>query len=113
MLDRSHRLNFFQHHSVNQFRTFCSTEEKMIHACTKHTDLDELIGSQCWDGQGLSFHYGPLVRAMKAGEELTLENSAALSACMLAKVRLLLGAMILEDTSEEICPHDGFRLTLG
>ena len=50
---------------------------------------------------------------MKAGEELVLENSAALSAFMLAKVRLMLGAMIIEDTSEEIYPHNGFRLTLG
>ena len=49
---------------------------------------------------------------MKVGEELVLENSAALSAFMLVKVRLMLGTMILEDTSEEICPHDGFRLTL-
>jgi len=85
----------------------------MIHACTKHTDLDELIGTQCWEGQDLSFRYGPLVRAMQAGEELILENSTALSAFMLAKIRLMLGTMFIEDTSEEICPHGGFRLTLG
>ena len=85
----------------------------MIYACTNDTDLDELIGTQYWEGQRLSFHYGPLVQAMKAGEELVLENSATLSAFMLAKVRLMLGAMIIEDTSEEIYPHDGFRLTLG
>ena len=84
----------------------------MIYACTDNTDLDELIGTQCWEGQRLLFHYGPLVQAMKVGEELVLENSAALSAFMLVKVRLMLGTMILEDTSEEICPHDGFRLTL-
>jgi midasin (ATPase involved in ribosome maturation) len=85
----------------------------VIYACTNDTDLDELIGTQCWEGQRLSFHYGPLVQAMKAGEELVLKNSAALSAFMLAKVRLMLGAMIIEDTSEEIYPHAGFRLTLG
>ncbi len=84
----------------------------MMHTCTRQTDLDELIGSEYWEGQRLIFHYGPLARAMKGGEELVLENSDALSAFMLAKVRLMLGAMFIDDTAELIQPHAGFRLTL-
>lgn len=49
---------------------------------------------------------------MKAGEELILENSETLSAFMLAKVHLMLGAMFINDTAELIQPHAGFRLTL-
>ena len=84
----------------------------MMHACTVRTDLDELIGTEYWDGQCLMFHYGPLAQAMQRGEELILENSGALSAFMLAKVGLLLGKLFIDDTSELIQPHDGFRLTL-
>ena len=29
----------------------------MIYACTNDTDLDELIGTQCWEGQRLSFGF--------------------------------------------------------
>jgi hypothetical protein len=42
----------------------------MLHTCTERTDLDELIGNEHWEGQRLMFHYGPLPRAMKGGEEL-------------------------------------------
>lgn len=84
----------------------------MLHTCTERTDLDELIGNEHWEGPCLIFHYGPLAHAMKAGEELILENSEALSAFMLAKVRLMLGAMFINDTAELIQPHAGFRLTL-
>jgi hypothetical protein len=49
---------------------------------------------------------------MKGGEELILENSAALSAFMVAKVRFMLGTLFIDDTAELIEPHAGFRLTL-
>jgi len=84
----------------------------MMHPCTARTDLDELIGTEHWEGQHLMFHYGPLARAMKGGEELILENSSALSAFMLAKISLMLGNLFIDDTAEVIHPHAGFRLTL-
>ena len=84
----------------------------MMHTCTDRTDLDELIGKQSWDGQRLHFHYGPLAQAMKGGEELILEHSEALSPFMLAKVGFILHDLFIDDTSELIQPHDGFRLTL-
>lgn len=84
----------------------------MMHTCTERTDLDELIGNEDWEGKNLIFHYGPLSQAMKGGEELVLENSDLLSAFMLAKVRLMLDHLFIEDTAELIKPHDGFRLTL-
>jgi midasin (ATPase involved in ribosome maturation) len=84
----------------------------MMHTCTDRTDLDELIGNEQWEGQHLMFHYGPLAQAMKGGEELILENSDALSAIMRAKVAFMLGNIFIDDTSELIQPHDGFRLTL-
>lgn len=84
----------------------------MMHTCTDRTDLDELIGNEHWEGPRLMFNYGPLSRAMKGGEELILENSDALSAFMLAKVRFMIGALFIDGTAELIHPHDGFRLTL-
>ena len=84
----------------------------MTHTCTRQTDLQELIGSEGWEGQRLLFHYGPLAQAMKGGEELILENSGALSAFTLAKLAFMRGALFIDDTSEQIQPHDGFRLTL-
>ncbi|WP_300449773.1 hypothetical protein [Accumulibacter sp.] len=84
----------------------------MMHTCTDRTDLDELIGNQHWDGQHLLFHYGPLAQAMKGGEELILEHSETLSPLLRAKVGFLLGDLFIDDTSELIHPHDGFRLTL-
>jgi midasin (ATPase involved in ribosome maturation) len=84
----------------------------MMHTCTQSTDLDELIGNECWEGQQLMFHYGPLARAMKGGEELILKDSEILSVFMRAKLNLLLGDLFIDDTSELIHPHDGFRLTL-
>lgn len=84
----------------------------MLHTCTERTDLDELIGNEHWEGPRLMFHYGPLPRAMKGGEELILENSDMLSAFMLAKVNVMLGALLIDGTAELIRPHTGFRLTL-
>ena len=84
----------------------------MMHICTDRTDLDELIGKQDWEGQHLLFRYGPLAQAMKRGEELILEHSEALSPFLLAKVEFLRGDLFIDDTAEQIHPHDGFRLTL-
>ncbi len=84
----------------------------MVHTCNAQTDLDELIGSEQWEGSRLLFRYGPLVQAMRGGEELVLENSAALSALTLVKVRAMLKALFLDDTAETIEPRAGFRLTL-
>lgn len=84
----------------------------MLHTCTERTDLDELIGNEQLEGQNLMFHYGPLTRAMKDGEELILENSNVLSVVMLAKVHFMLNDIFIDDTAELIQPHDGFRLTL-
>ena len=74
----------------------------MTHTCTKFTDLDELIGSEFWEGHRLIFSYGPLPRAMKGGEELVLNNSKELSAFMLAKVSMMLDSMFIDDTDELI-----------
>ena len=84
----------------------------MMYSCTERTDLDDLIGTEYWEGQHLMFHYGPLAQAMKGGEELILENSRTLSPLTLAKVHVMLGSIFIDDTSELIEPHDGFRLTL-
>ena len=58
----------------------------MVYTCSVRTDLDELIGTEHREGQKSSFHYGPLVIAMKQGKELILENSGALSPLMLQKI---------------------------
>ena len=84
----------------------------MVHTCSDLTDLDEFIGTEQWEGQRLVFHYGPLPLAMKAGEELILENSGTLSALMLKKVSLILGDLYIDETAEVIHPSDGFLLTL-
>ena len=84
----------------------------MLHACTDRTDLDELIGSEQWEGQHLSFHYGPLALAMKRDEELVLENSSLLSAVMRAKLCALLDTLFIEDTNESIHGGTGYHLIL-
>lgn len=84
----------------------------MMYACTERTDLDELIGRECFDGPRLYFRYGPLALAMKQGEELVLENSGSLSIVMLVKVRALLDTLFIEDTNESIRSGAGFHLTL-
>lgn len=85
----------------------------MFHACTERTDLDELIGSEHWEGgQRPVFHYGPLALAMKQDEELVLGNSAVLSRVLQAKLHLLLDTLFIEDTNESIRCGSGFHLTL-
>lgn len=84
----------------------------MVYRCTACTDLEELIGSECWEGEHLLFRYGPLTLAMKHGEELVLENSGALSMFTLAKVRATLETLFIDETSESIRPGHGFHLIL-
>lgn len=86
--------------------------DAMNHACTSRTDLDELIGCECLEGQRVIFRYGPLALAMKRGEELVLENSDCLSVFTLAKVRALLDTLFIEDTNEFIHGQSGYHLTL-
>ena len=84
----------------------------MTHTCSSKTDLQELIGSEAWEGQQLRFHYGPLTQAMKDGDELILENSRVLSAFTIAKLTFMRDSLFIDDTSELIQPHAGFRVTL-
>lgn len=84
----------------------------MVYGCTERTDLDELIGTEHWQGPRPTFRYGPLALAMMQGEELVLENSAALSAIMLVKLHALRDTLFIENTNESVHSGDGFRLTL-
>lgn len=80
----------------------------MKYHCTANTDIVELIGHDGVSG----FDYGPLASALKSNEELELENSAALSALMIAKIRLLLQGLFLVETEEVLRAKPGFRLVL-
>ena len=80
----------------------------MKYHCTPDTGLDELVGR---DGSG-GFQYGPLSSAMKAGEDLELENSNALSALTVAKIRALLHGLFIVETEETLHVRPGFRLVL-
>jgi hypothetical protein len=84
----------------------------MKHACTECTDLTELIGREHLEGRSIAFRYGPLALAMKQGEELILENSAAMSVLTLAKVRALLDTLFIDDVAESITGAAGYHLTL-
>jgi hypothetical protein len=84
----------------------------MTYLCTDGTDLQELIGKEEWEGQCLLFHDGPLTQAMKAGEELILENSDAIFACLRVKLAFVRRGFFVDDTAETILPHGGFQLTL-
>lgn len=85
----------------------------MRHLCTCRTDLDELIGNDTDLGDRAGFHYGPIPLAMRADEELVLENSATLPALLIAKVRLLVRDLFIAETEEHIRPGAHFRLTLA
>ena len=84
----------------------------MRHLCTSNTDLDELIGIEASLAQDGGFRYGPIPLAMRADEELVLENSASLPAIMIAKVRFLVRDLFIAETEEHIRPGVGFRLVL-
>jgi hypothetical protein len=84
----------------------------MKHFCTPATDLDELIGRErCMEG-GTTFHYGPMAQALKLDEELVLENSDALSATMLAKIRCVARGLFIPETEEALLPGGRFCLVL-
>ncbi len=80
----------------------------MKYHCTADTDLDELIGR---DGSD-SFQYGPLAVAMKSGEHLELENSAALSAVMVAKLEAFRYGLFIVETEETLRAQPSFSLLL-
>lgn len=82
----------------------------MKHFCTPDTDLDELIGRERLHEGTVAFHYGPISRALKLDEELVLENSAALSATMLAKIRAVVRGLFIPETEEALHPGGGFSL---
>ena len=84
----------------------------MRHHCTRDTDLDELIGVEFSPINAAGFHYGPIPLAMRADEELVLENSASLPAIMVAKIMLLVRDLFIAETEEHIRPGEGFRLIL-
>jgi hypothetical protein len=84
----------------------------MRHLCTCNTDLDELIGVDASLLYEAGFHYGPIPLAMRADEELVLENSASLPAILIAKVHLLVRDLFIAETEEHIRPGSGFRLVL-
>ena len=76
--------------------------------CTARTDLDELIGEELADG----FHYGPLCLAMRAGEELVLEQAGLLPELLIAKLHCLEHGLLIAETGERIVPNGRFRLLL-
>ena len=84
----------------------------MRHLCTSSTDLDELIGIEAPVAQDGGFHYGPVPLAMRADEELVLENSTTLPAITIAKLHLLVRDLFIAETEEHIRPGVGFRLVL-
>lgn len=84
----------------------------MRHLCTSSTDLDELIGIDTFLTCDAGFRYGPIPLAMRADEELVLENSASLPAIMIAKVQFLVRDLFIAETEEHIRPGLGFRLVL-
>ena len=83
----------------------------MRHVCSRDTDLDELIGLDA-GGHPAGFRYGPVPLAMRADEALVLENSASLSALVLAKLHLLVRDLFIAETEEHIRPGAGFHLIL-
>jgi hypothetical protein len=85
----------------------------MRHLCNDRTDLDELIGTDASLVSEAGFHYGPIPLAMRADEELVLDNSASLPAIMVAKVHLLVRDLFIAETEERIRPGAGFRLILN
>jgi len=83
-------------------------EAIMRHHCTINTDLDELVGRET-DG---AYRDGPLAAAMRSGEELILEGSAALSGFMLLKLKALVGGIFIPETGECITAAPCFRVVL-
>ena len=85
----------------------------MRHCCTTQTDLDELIGADASAAEAAGFCYGPVPLAMRADEELVLENSASLPALLIAKLHLLVRDLFIAETEEHFRPGAGFRLILN
>lgn len=81
----------------------------MKHHCTSRTDLDELIGLE----DQTEFRYGPLCLAMKQGEELILEDAAALPKVVVAKLMCLSRGLLIAETGERIVPDRRFHLSFA
>ena len=85
----------------------------MKHTCTPDTDLDELIGRESMRDGIVAFDYGPIPCALRLDEELVLENSAALSATMHAKIAAVVRGLFIPETEETLLPGNGFAVILG
>jgi len=80
----------------------------MKYHCTPGTNLHDLIGQDSHEG----FQYGPLSSALKAGEELVLEESTVLPLMMVAKIQAVLRGLFIVETEETLRVTPGFRLVL-
>lgn len=80
----------------------------MNYHCTKESDLDELVGH---DG-ATGYFYGPVCDAMRNNEALVLEDSAALSMVVLAKLQNFLHGVFIPETGERIEAPADFRVVL-
>jgi len=76
--------------------------------CTPDTDLDTLVGHE----EASGFCYGPLVTAMRCGEELVLEDSHFLAGLMLLKLNALVAGLFIPETGERIEAAPRFRMLL-
>jgi len=81
----------------------------MRYRCTARTDLYELIGQE----DGTEFRYGPLCKAMKHGEKLTLEDADKLPRILLEKLACLRHGLLIIETGEYIAPDSRFRLSFS
>ena len=84
----------------------------MKYYCTAATDLDELIGHECANTNGLSFAYGPVPQAMLNDEELVLVNSQALPIMMAAKLHVIGVSLFIAEAAVRIQAGEHFRLLL-
>lgn len=80
----------------------------MKYQCHCDTDLDELVGHE----EGEAYREGPLVVAMRRGEELVLEGSTLLSLLTLMKLQALSRGIYIAETGENIAAVASFRMVL-
>lgn len=82
----------------------------MRYLCNRGTDLDDLVGVEMEAAGTAGFRYGPLPLAMRADEELVLENSRSLQGLVGAKLALLARDLFIAETEEHIRPGEHFKL---
>ena len=85
----------------------------MRYQCNGNTDLTDLFGREENTVDGIRFRYGPIPQAMRNNEEIVLENSAALSKLLLAKIGVLSHDFFVVETEEQIHPGKDFHLILA